>query len=137
MRAPGFYVQVNHARPFGRAICRLFAVTEERKPHPSLTQLDQKLRAARAKREDKARERPNEGLGIGLRIAVELAAAIGVGTAIGILLDRWLGTTPWLLIVFFIIGCVAAFLNVYRVGQEVDKQRKRRLNPDETKNNNE
>lgn len=61
-----------------------------------------------------------------MRIAVELAAAIGVGTAIGVVLDRWWGTSPWLLIVFFLVGCVAAFLNVYRVAQEFEKDRKAR-----------
>ena len=60
---------------------------------------------------------------MGMRIAVEIAAAIGVGTAIGIGLDRWLGTSPWLLIVFFLLGTAAAFLNVYRVAQELDRQR--------------
>ena len=112
-------------------------MTEGKRPQPPLHQLDEKLRAARSKREAKARGRPNEGLGIGMRIAVELAAAIGVGTAIGILLDRWLGTTPWLLIVFFIVGCVAAFLNVYRVAEDFDRQRRARKDADEFKSNNE
>lgn len=62
----------------------------------------------------------------GLRIAVELAAAVAVGTGIGIVLDRWLGTAPWLLIVFFIIGSAAGFLNVYRVGQELDRRARER-----------
>lgn len=61
-----------------------------------------------------------------MRIGVELAAAIGVGTAIGIVLDRWLGTTPWLLIVFFLIGCAAGFLNVYRAAQNFDRERRSR-----------
>ena len=30
------------------------------------------------------------------------------------LLDRWLGTTPFLLIVFFFLGAAAGMLNVYR-----------------------
>ena len=137
VRASGFYAANNHARPTGRRSKRLFAVTEGNKPQSSLTELDEKLRAARAKHEDRARGRPNEGLGVGMRISVELAAAVGVGTLIGILLDRWLGTTPWLLIVFFIVGCVAGFLNVYRAAQDADRQRKGQSTSDETKNNNE
>jgi ATP synthase protein I len=62
----------------------------------------------------------------GLRIAVELAAAVAVGTGIGIVLDRWLGTAPWLLIVFFLVGSAAGFLNVYRVGQEIDRRARER-----------
>ncbi|NBB83072.1 MAG: ATP synthase I [Alphaproteobacteria bacterium] len=65
-------------------------------------------------------------MGAGLRIAVELAAAVIVGAGIGIVLDRWLGTSPWLLIVFFVVGCVAGFLNVYRTAQELDRQAKER-----------
>lgn len=113
---------------------RPFAVTEGNRSPSPISQLDEKLRAARAKRAAKERPKPNDGLGIGMRIAVELAAAIGVGTAIGILLDRWLGTSPWLLIVFFLIGCLAAFLNVYRTSQEFDRQRKANRHSDADKN---
>jgi len=32
----------------------------------------------------------------------------------GWLLDRWLGTKPWLMIVFFFLGAAAGIMNVYR-----------------------
>jgi ATP synthase protein I len=112
-------------------------VSEGNKPPSPLGQLDEKLREARAKRREKERGRPNGGLGVGMRIAVELAAAIGVGTGIGIVLDRWWGTSPWLLIVFFLVGCVAAFLNVYRVAQEFEKDRKARNEADKERKQNE
>lgn len=99
-------------------------MTEGNRPATPLHQLDAKLQAARAKRQAQAPGSGNEGLGIGMRIAVEIAAAIVVGTFIGILLDRWLGTSPWLLITFFIVGCTAAFFNVYRVAQELEHRRK-------------
>jgi ATP synthase protein I len=31
------------------------------------------------------------------------------------MLDRWLGTWPWLFLVFFVLGSVAGVLNVYRL----------------------
>ncbi|MEQ8966492.1 MAG: AtpZ/AtpI family protein [Azospirillaceae bacterium] len=65
-------------------------------------------------------------MGAGMRIAVELAAAVVVGTGIGIVLDRWWGTSPWMLIAFFVVGCAAGFLNVYRTAQELDRQAKER-----------
>jgi len=37
------------------------------------------------------------------------------GAVIGWLLDRWLGTKPWLILVFFILGFAAGLLNVYRL----------------------
>lgn len=65
-------------------------------------------------------------MGAGLRIAVELLAAVMVGTGIGWALDIWLGTRPWLLIVFFVVGSAAGFLNVYRTAKELDERAKAR-----------
>lgn len=53
--------------------------------------------------------------GIGLRAGVEVVSALVVGIGIGWLLDRWLGTWPWLFLVFFVLGSVAGVLNVYRL----------------------
>jgi len=49
-----------------------------------------------------------------MRIGVELVSALIVGVAIGYMLDRWLGTTPWLMLLFFVLGSVAGIVNVYR-----------------------
>jgi ATP synthase protein I len=50
----------------------------------------------------------------GFRLSTELVAGVLVGAAIGWLLDRWLGITPWGLIVFLLLGFVAGVLNVMR-----------------------
>ena len=92
----------------------------------SLKALDRRLEAAKSRhgRPGAGRGSVNtEGMGAGMRIAVELVAAVLVGTAIGIALDKWLGTQPWLLILFFLLGCAAAFRNVY---QEIERQAKER-----------
>jgi ATP synthase protein I len=56
-----------------------------------------------------------------MRTAWELSAAmlsfivaIGIGYWFGGLLDGWLGTSPWLMVVFICFGLVAGVLNVYR-----------------------
>lgn len=54
-------------------------------------------------------------MGIGLRVGVELVAALAVGVAIGYGLDRWLGTTPWMLALFVVLGGAAGVANVWRV----------------------
>jgi ATP synthase protein I len=54
------------------------------------------------------------GLGLGFRIGVELVVAIGVATALGWAIDRWLGTKPWGMIVLFFLGVAAGMLSVYR-----------------------
>src|SRR3546814_4751580 len=48
------------------------------------------------------------------RSGVELVAALIVGVGIGWLLDSWLGTGPWLFILFFMLGAAAGMLNVWR-----------------------
>jgi len=53
-------------------------------------------------------------MGIGFRIGVDVAAALAVGLGIGYLLDSWLGTRPWLLVLFFFLGAGAGIANVYR-----------------------
>jgi ATP synthase protein I len=50
----------------------------------------------------------------GFRLSAELVAGVGVGIFIGWLLDRWLGTSPWGLLVFLLLGFAAGVLNVMR-----------------------
>src|SRR5215475_11617872 len=52
-------------------------------------------------------------------------AGVLVGAAIGWLLDRWLGISPWGLIVFLLLGFAAGVLNVMRAAGVV---RERQLN---------
>jgi len=54
-------------------------------------------------------------LSLGLRVGMELVAAMLVGVAIGWGLDRWLGTRPVFLGVFVLIGGAAGVLNVWRI----------------------
>jgi ATP synthase protein I len=53
-------------------------------------------------------------MSMAMRIGVELVAALVVAMGAGWLLDRWLGTKPWLMIVFFFLGAAAGIMNVYR-----------------------
>lgn len=71
-----------------------------------------------------AAEIRRRGMGAGMRIATEILAALVVGTGAGILIDRWLGISPWGLLVGFVIGCGAAFLNVVRTSRELDRHAK-------------
>jgi ATP synthase protein I len=59
------------------------------------------------------------GFGVAFRIGVELVAALIVGVGVGWLLDRWLGSKPWFLIVFFFLGAAAGILNVYRAASGI------------------
>jgi ATP synthase protein I len=50
----------------------------------------------------------------GFRMSTELVAGVVVGALIGWLIDRWLGISPWGLIVFLLLGFAAGILNVMR-----------------------
>jgi len=50
----------------------------------------------------------------GFRLSTELVAGVLVGAMFGWLLDRWLGISPWGLIVFLLLGFAAGVLNVMR-----------------------
>lgn len=47
-------------------------------------------------------------------LGITFAASIAIGAAIGIALDRWLETSPWLMVLFFIFGVAAGFTNLLK-----------------------
>jgi len=84
-----------------------------------------KVRARREQREAEARRKTNAAMGIGFRLSLELVVAVIVGSLLGYGLDRWLGTFPLALIVFFVIGAVAGVKNLYRAVQEISLEQRR------------
>lgn len=98
----------------------------DRETPPSFDDLDARLRAARAREEEdsgrgpEARGRPS-GMGLGMRIGVELVTSVLVGTGIGWALDVWLKTAPWLMVVFLLLGGAAGVMNVYRLMRGMDE----------------
>jgi ATP synthase protein I len=66
----------------------------------------------------------------GFRLSAEFVAGILVGAAIGWAIDRWLGTTPWGMIVLLLFGFAAGVLNMMRAAGVVAQNT---LDPPETK----
>ncbi len=95
-----------------------------------LRSLETRLEAARQRHRGGQRKprRPadSSGMAAGLRVAIDLIAGLAVGVGIGIVLDLWLGTSPWFLILFFFIGSGAALMNVMRTAKSLEADRKRR-----------
>jgi ATP synthase protein I len=50
-------------------------------------------------------------------VGLSFVFALVIGFGGGLLLDRWLGTKPWLTFLGFFVGLAAGILNVYRVMQ--------------------
>jgi F0F1-type ATP synthase assembly protein I len=47
-------------------------------------------------------------------VGLSFVLAIVIGVGAGVMLDRWLGTSPWMFFLFFVFGLAAGVLNVYR-----------------------
>jgi F0F1-type ATP synthase assembly protein I len=51
-------------------------------------------------------------LGVLSTVGLTLVFATVIGLFVGLKLDQWLGTSPWLTIVFLLFGLIAGFRNV-------------------------
>ena len=71
-------------------------------------------------------EKPSLG-SIGALSAVGIAFVLAVvfGFLIGYFLDRWLGTSPLFLILFFFSGIAAGIVNLVRTANAVGRDEKR------------
>ncbi len=95
-----------------------------------LKDLEARLQAAQAR--EGSSERPSQpkgpvdqaAVGVGVRIAIELLSGLLVGLGVGYALDRWLGTRPWLLLLFLVLGATAGFMNVLRAVRNLEKRSK-------------
>ncbi|HEY5594757.1 MAG TPA: AtpZ/AtpI family protein [Nitrospiria bacterium] len=61
-----------------------------------------------------------QGLSMAARIGVELVVTTVVGAFLGYLVDGWLGTRPWIMVVGVLLGAVAGFRSIYRMANPVD-----------------
>lgn len=93
-------------------------------------ELDARLAVRRPAKKDEAgggNTGAMAGMGKALRMSSEFIAGIAVGAAIGWFIDRTLGTSPWGLIVFLLLGFAAGVMNVLRsagmIAQPEDRQR--------------
>lgn len=89
------------------------------KAPPSLDAFGDRLDAIRGEREPDDEGR-SDGHGSGaawghaLRASSDLLAGLIVGMLIGFLLDKWLGTSPWLILAGIAIGFAAGLRNLAR-----------------------
>jgi ATP synthase protein I len=92
----------------------------EREKNDPLRDFGERLDKARAASQGPVGKAPDStpstsnALAFGWRVGIELVGAIVVAAFIGWAIDKWLGTRPWGMVVFFFLGVAAGMLNVYR-----------------------
>jgi ATP synthase protein I len=101
-----------------------------------LRALSQKLDKAhdetkRANADDPSVRVNAQGMSVALRVVSEFVSGVIVGAGLGWLLDRWLGTSPWGMIILLLLGFVAGVLNVLRsVGKVAQPEARQVLSRD-------
>jgi ATP synthase protein I len=64
-------------------------------------------------------------LGAVSAVGIAFVLAVVIGFGVGYLLDRWAGTSPLFVIVFFFFGVAAGIVNVVRTVNAVTRNDKR------------
>jgi ATP synthase protein I len=93
-------------------------------PDARLESLDERLerlQQAEAKRTQKRQGDPSYRAGQ-LVLSHLVGAPLGAGI-VGWLLDRWLGTRPWVMLVMLFLGFAAGVFNVMRIANQPPGQR--------------
>tara|TARA_Y200000002_G_C22059536_1_gene405774 strand:+ start:194 stop:481 length:288 start_codon:yes stop_codon:yes gene_type:complete len=88
-----------------------------------LEELNKKIDSLDKNKSENKSKRKETGAGFGFKISTEIIAALAVGVGIGLIVDNYFNTKPFGLIIFFVFGAFAGFLNVYRVMRRIEKQR--------------
>ncbi|RMD90167.1 MAG: AtpZ/AtpI family protein [Alphaproteobacteria bacterium] len=60
-------------------------------------------------------------LGMAMRMSLEIVTGVAAGGLIGWGFDQWLGTAPWFLLAFVLLGAMAGIRNVIRIAAEVER----------------
>jgi ATP synthase protein I len=86
---------------------------------PSFSEHGQGCRSCPEKM-DEDLKRTIKTLGFVSTVGLSMGIAIALGALIGYYLDKWLDTSPWLLLIFLGFGIAAAFRNLYIMYKRVE-----------------
>jgi ATP synthase protein I len=70
-----------------------------------------------------------QGLSMAMRLGMELVVSTVVGALLGYLLDSWLGTRPWIMVVGVILGGIAGFRTVYQLATSDERDKTHHPDP--------
>jgi ATP synthase protein I len=54
-------------------------------------------------------------------VGLELGLSVAIGLLVGYYMDKWLGTQPWLMLLWLTFGLVAGFRGVFRAVARADR----------------
>jgi ATP synthase protein I len=54
-------------------------------------------------------------------VGLEMGLSVAIGLIVGIYMDKWLGTTPWMMLLWLGFGLFAAFRGVFAAVKRLDK----------------
>jgi ATP synthase protein I len=88
-------------------------------PDARLGSLDERLdRLQKAEAKRTAKRQPDTNYQAGQLVLSQLVGCPLGGGIVGWLLDRWLGTRPWLMLVFLFLGFAVGIWNVIRISNK-------------------
>ena len=99
---------------------------DDKKASPAdLESFNKRLQRTKASIQERDRQTFNQAsaYSFGFRLAIDLVVGVLAGFGIGWLLDYWLGTSPWLLLVFTMLGIAAGISNVIRAAKSIEARR--------------
>jgi ATP synthase protein I len=99
------------------------SVSDEATLSARLRNLGKRLDQHQAADDGRRRTGDSSAMARGLRLSSELVGGVLLGAAIGWVLDRLLGISPWGMIVFVLLGFAAGVLNVIRAAGVVPPNR--------------
>ena len=54
-------------------------------------------------------------------VGLEMGISVGLGVLLGYYLDKWLGTEPWMMLLWMVFGLIAGFRGVFRAVARAEK----------------
>ena len=89
------------------------------RPDARLESLDERLdRAQRREAEKASRVQDDPTYRVGQLVLSQLIGGPLGGGVIGWLLDRWLGTAPWLMLILLFLGFAGGMFNAFRISSK-------------------
>ena len=87
-------------------------------PDARLDSLEERLKRAQMAEAERTRKKePDANYRTGQLVLSHLVGAPAGGFLIGFVLDKWLGTKPWLMLIMLFLGFAAGVFNVLRISR--------------------